>query len=216
MNKIKNIGRTTAMLTLFVVVAVALVAAVNSLTKARIQSQIQQALLSQLAEVIPAGSFDNDLIASQSFICDATLGQEPLAVYRARKNGDAVALAMTVFAPDSYSGTPIQLLVGILKDGSVSAVRVISHKETPGLGDAINLARSNWILGFAGQSLQNRQAADWAVKKDGGTFDQFTGATITPRAVVGAVYRALQYYAAHSEALFNLPDMRQAIDCQRK
>lgn len=216
MNQINNIGRTTAMLTLFVVVAVALVAAVNSLTKARIQSQIQQALLSQLAEVIPAGSFDNDLIASQSFICDATLGQEPLAVYRARKNGDAVALAMTVFAPDSYSGTPIQLLVGILKDGSVSAVRVISHKETPGLGDAINLARSNWILGFAGQSLTNRQAADWAVKKDGGTFDQFTGATITPRAVVGAVYRALQYYAAHSEALFNLPNMRQAIDCPRK
>lgn len=216
MNQINNIGRTTAMLTLFVVVAVALVAAVNGLTKQRIQSQIQQALLSQLAEVIPAGSFDNDLIASQSFICDATLGQEPLAVYRARKNGDAVALAMTVFAPDSYSGTPIQLLVGILKDGSVSAVRVISHKETPGLGDAINLARSNWILGFAGQSLTNRQAADWAVKKDGGTFDQFTGATITPRAVVGAVYRALQYYAAHSEALFNLPNMRQAIDCPRK
>ena len=95
--------------------------------------------------------------------------------------------------------------MGVNADGSIAGVRVLSHKETPGLGDKVDLKKSKWILGFNGKSLTEPLLAGWAVKKDKGTFDQFTGATITPRAVVGATLRALQYAQTEHEALFNSP-----------
>ncbi|MGH8035858.1 MAG: RnfABCDGE type electron transport complex subunit G, partial [Lysobacterales bacterium] len=97
------------------------------------------------------------------------------------------------------------LLVGINADGSLTGVRVTSHKETPGLGDALDTARSEWILGFSGRSLDNPEPAGWAVRKDGGVYDQFTGATITPRAVVKAVHGALEYFKDNRAALFDHP-----------
>jgi len=107
---------------------------------------------------------------------------------------------LQAIAPDGYSGA-IHLLVGIHADGRVAGVRVIGHRETPGLGDKIELAKSPWIRSFEGKSLTNPAADGWAVKKDRGEFDQFAGATITPRAVVGAVHRALQYFDAHKAEL---------------
>jgi len=115
--------------------------------------------------------------------------------------GEPVALVIEALAPDGYSGT-IRLLVGINIDGSLGGVRVVAHRETPGLGDAIEEERSDWILGFTGKSLQDPPLQKWAVKKDGGAFDQLTGATITPRAVVKAVRQALLYYRDQKDALF--------------
>ena len=104
-------------------------------------------------------------------------------------------------APDGYSGT-IGLLIGIMADGTLSGVRVIQHKETPGLGDQIELAKSRWITSFNGKSLTHPTETGWAVKKDQGDFDQFAGATITPRAVVTAVHKALQYFDHYHAELF--------------
>jgi electron transport complex protein RnfG len=122
-------------------------------------------------------------------------------VYRARKYGWPVAVVLAPVAPDGYNGT-IRLLVAIKMDGTLAGVRVIQHRETPGLGDAIEAERSDWILGFDGKSLNDPVQEKWKVKRDGGDFDQFTGATITPRAVVKAVNKALLYFRLHGHSLF--------------
>ena len=121
--------------------------------------------------------------------------------YLASLNGEPAAIIMQANAPDGYSGT-ISMLIGIMADGTLSGVRVIQHKETPGLGDAIELAKSAWITQFNGKSLNNPSERGWAVKKDHGDFDQFAGATITPRAVVAAVHKALTYFDQHHTELF--------------
>ncbi|ANQ83599.1 electron transport complex protein RnfG [Azoarcus olearius] len=150
-----------------------------------------------LAEVLPPGSFDNDLMADTVTIKDAA-GRE-IKVYRARKAG---AVTGVVFGMENkgYSGT-IKLVMGIDLDGRLTGVRVTGHTETPGLGDKIELAKTPWVLGFNGKSLDDPAPALWAVKKDGGVFDQFAGATITPRAVVGAVKRGLELYTGNREAM---------------
>ena len=132
---------------------------------------------------------------------DPLLGaRQPMPAYVAMKNGQPSAVILQAIAPDGYSGA-IQLLVGVQADGRVAGVRVVAHRETPGLGDKIELAKSPWIRSFENRSLSDPEASGWAVKKDRGEFDQFAGATITPRAVVGAVHRALQYFAAHKQEL---------------
>ena len=113
-------------------------------------------------------------------------------------------MILPVVAPEGYSGR-IDLLVGIYADGSVAGVRAVSHRETPGLGDKVEIGKSQWVLEFNGKSLSMPVPENWAVKKDGGNFDQFTGATITPRAVVKAVYQSLEYFADHRSILLQLP-----------
>lgn len=120
---------------------------------------------------------------------------------------------MITTAPDGYNGN-IRLLLGIDFNSTILGVRVISHKETPGLGDPIEIEKSNWILGFNQKSLQRPDNEGWAVKRDGGDFDQFTGATISPRAVVKAVHTALLYFDAHKQALFDQPSMVTETDEQ--
>jgi len=122
-------------------------------------------------------------------------------VFRARKNNEPVAAVLTSVAPDGYSGS-IKILIAVYADGSLSGVRVISHKETPGLGDKIDAQRDDWILQFAGLSLSSPDKSRWKVKKDGGDFDQFTGATITARAVVNAIKRTLEFFEANQDKLF--------------
>ena len=108
---------------------------------------------------------------------------------------------MIVTAPDGYNGD-IRLLAAIDVTGTVLGVRVVSHRETPGLGDPIEVERSDWVLGFTGKSLLSPQGKSWAVKRDGGEFDQFTGATISPRAVVKAVHNTLLYFKTNQKSLF--------------
>jgi electron transport complex protein RnfG len=145
---------------------------------------------------------DNDMVTDLIRVREpALLGGAETTVYRGRKDGQPVALVLTPVAPDGYSG-PIRLLVAVHRDGSLGGVRVLSHKETPGLGDRIEEEKSDWILGFSGRSLQDPAPSEWKVKKDGGAFDQFTGATITPRAIVKAVRKTLEYVEKQGDRLY--------------
>lgn len=195
--------RSALILTVFAMAGVGLVALSFEGTRARIAANERAALLRSLHAVVMPEEHDNDIFED---VVEVTapdwLGTEdPVAVYRARKAGRPVAVVLTPVAPDGYNGR-IRLLVGVYHDGTLAGVRAIGHQETPGLGDGVDERRSDWIHGFDGRSLQDPGSDGWKVKRDGGVFDQFTGATITPRAVVGAVYRALQYFATHRDELF--------------
>ncbi len=188
---------------LFAAGGTALVAVTQLATAERIAENQRQALLDSLNALLPPGSYDNAISEDtlQLHVPELRADGAPLTVYRARKAGQPVAAILTTVAPDGYSGD-IQLLVGINSDGTLAGVRVVAHKETPGLGDAIEAERNAWILGFAGRSLLDPVEGKWGVKRDGGVFDQFTGATITPRAVVAAVKRTLLYFRDQRDALF--------------
>lgn len=198
-------------LAVFALVTTGLIALTYFGTKDQIALQQQQKLLSILNAVIDKNSYDNAiqldcaLVTSTEFLGSG----EPQHIYRATKQGQGVAAAIETTAPDGYSGK-IQLVVGVThtQTGSakVTGVRVLEHKETPGLGDKIDLRISNWVLDFDNQIYNTEIAANWAVKKDGGQFDQFTGATITPRAVVNAVKLSVEYYLGNQAAVFNSPN----------
>jgi electron transport complex protein RnfG len=202
---VRQIGITAAILLLFAVLGTAMVAATYEGTRERIAANERATLLRKLNQLIAPDAYDNNLLDDSIELPAGELADRPLRVYRARRQGQPVAVVMNTIAPDGYSGS-IYLLVGISHDGRVAGVRVITHRETPGLGDDIDEERSDWIYGFNGRSLGDPPTGQWAVKKDGGVFDQFTGATISPRAVVRAVQAALLYYRAHRDALFAIPD----------
>lgn len=207
------VARNALALGLIAVLGTALLAWINDITAPRIAEQERRQLLAQLEQVVPASLFDNAMHEDYIMVSDAAAfpGGQQAQVYRARKSGEPVAVAMKFHALDGYNGR-IDLVVGILQSGEISGVRVLQHRETPGLGDGIELRRSNWILSFNGRSLANTGPEAWAVQREGGAFDQFTGATITPRAVVRAVHRALQYFADNSETLFTRPTQFNAAE----
>jgi electron transport complex protein RnfG len=153
-----------------------------------------------LEQVLPPDLYDNALLQDTHAVSDDAIGDT--TVYVARKNGEATAMAFKLIAQGGYSGA-ITLMMGIGRDGKVLGVRVIAHAETPGLGDKIETAKSDWILKFTGRSLDNTAPERWKVKKDGGDFDQFAGATITPRAVVRGVQAGLGFYQRHRDELMN-------------
>ena len=200
MIKGKQIAFTSLLLMLFAVVGGGLVGITFEGTAEQIAANERAAMLRNLNQILPADSYDNDLLEdSLQLEADERLGQEQASTaYVARKNGNISAIIFSVIAPDGYSGA-IKLLVGVNADGSLAGVRVVGHRETPGLGDAIEAERSDWIRSFDGKSLQNPGPRGWAVKRDGGVFDQFTGATITPRAVVKAVHQTLIYFDRHKK-----------------
>lgn len=189
-------------LLVFAMVGGALLSGSFIVTRPTIEKSEQAEKLALVAQTLPADSFDNDLIRDALALpADPLLGlKRPGSAYPARRNGETVAVVLEAVAPDGYSGE-IHLLVGIQADGRIAGVRVTAHKETPGLGDYIDLARSPWIRQFDGKSLENPMTADWKVKKDGGRFDYFAGATVTPRAVIKATRKALEYFAAHRAEL---------------
>jgi electron transport complex protein RnfG len=198
----RSMLKNSLLLGLFAVVTVGLVAITQQVTAPRIVAAERAAQTQLLSQLLPAGSFDNLLQDSQvTLAVDPLLGNpSPKTAYIARLNGQPSAVILPVTAPDGYSGA-IHLLVAIKANGQLAGVRVLKHKETPGLGDKIELAKSAWIQGFTGKSLADPAESGWAVKKDQGQFDQFAGATITPRAVVKAVHQALQYFDAHQREL---------------
>ncbi|NGP51889.1 electron transport complex subunit RsxG [Thioalkalivibrio sp. XN8] len=198
--------RAAGLLAGFAVLGAVLVALTWESTAERIAANEQDFLLRSLADVLPADGYDNAVHEDAITVTDPELlgTPEPVTVYRARRDGKPVAAVLTPTAPAGYSG-PIRLLVGIRADGTLGGVRVVSHRETPGLGDKIEVERNDWIRGFKGRSLQDPRPGRWAVQRDGGVFDQFTGATITPRAVVSAVRDALIYFDRNRDALFAAP-----------
>ena len=190
-------------LLLFAAVGIALVSITFDRTWLRIKANERAALLRSLHAIIPPSLYDNEIVNDTiRVVAPGHLGtSKPMTVYRARHKGNPRAVAIEAVAPDGYNGS-IRLLIGIAYDGTLTGVRVVAHQETPGLGDAIEARRSDWILVFDGPSLDNPEKENWQVKRDGGVFDQFTGATITPRAVVKAVYKCLEYFAIHKDDLF--------------
>jgi electron transport complex protein RnfG len=198
----KVIEKNAKLLALFAIACTALIAFVNFLTKDRIIEQQQQQLITTLASIIEPSKHDNSISQTCIIVNDELLGSAPQKAYLATKLNNPVAAAITTTAPDGYNGN-IFLLVAIDIDGTVSGVRTTKHKETPGLGDKIELRKSQWILSFTGKKILEENDARWAVAKDGGMFDQFTGATITPRAVVNAIKRTVIYFNQHKTKLFN-------------
>jgi len=194
----------TGILAGFALIASVLLGVTNCSTEGTIQQRLDEDLISSLEEVVPADLHDNDMIKDTITIPSAeyNLGANETNVYVAKKSGSVTAVSYKFTAPDGYSGA-INMIIGIDRDGNILGVRVLSHKETPGLGDKIEVSKSNWILDFVGRSMDNLTPAQWAVKKDGGVFDQFAGATITPRKSVQAIYRALQLFKAHQAQLVN-------------
>jgi electron transport complex protein RnfG len=194
------------LLALFATAGTALVAVTNNLTAEKIAANEREALLQSLTALVPAETIDNDIATDTRLVSQrALLGSDQTLVYLGRKEGSPVAAVFSSMVPNGYSG-PIKLLVAVRTDGSLGGVRVVAHKETPGLGDKVEESRSDWIFSFNGKSLSNPALAGWKVRKDGGQFDQFTGATITPRAIVSGVKNTLLYFQEHGKALFLKPD----------
>ncbi|OGS99951.1 MAG: electron transporter RnfG [Gallionellales bacterium RBG_16_56_9] len=194
---------TALNLLFFAVIGTLVLAITYSQTHDMIVKSEQAEKLKLISQIVPHTLFDNDIMKDTLSVApDALLGTEnTTTAYRARLQNQPSALVLEAIAPDGYSGK-IVLLVAIRDNGEVAGARVVSHKETPGLGDYIEIAKSNWIKGFDGASQVRYKDRDWKVKKDGGQFDHMAGATITPRAVVKAVHRALQYFAVNRDRLF--------------
>jgi len=203
---------------LVAVFGAALVGLTFAETKDAIKHNEELTLLRKLNDIIPADTYDNDLLLDTITIKPDFLlnTKQNTLVYRARKNGKDVAAVFTSIAPNGYNGS-IRLLIGVKANGKLSGVRVVKHRETPGLGDSVDISHSNWILSFNDKSLNNPDEKNWKVKRDGGIFDQFTGATITPRAVVKAVHNALLYFEKNKTMLFSKqPTNKETITPEEK
>lgn len=204
----REILRSGAILGGFGVLGAALVVSTWMGTAERIAAVEQATFLRNVFKLVPREAMDNELLKDFITIDDPNLSPSPARIYRARKSGEPVALIISPVEEPGYAG-PIRLMVGIRADGVLGGVRVLSHMETPGLGDKAEESRSDWILGFTGKSFGNPPREKWKVKKDGGVFDQFTGATITPRNIVRAVRRTLGYFHKNWNQLFNQPSEYQ-------
>lgn len=199
-----TISRNAFLLATFAVACTGAIALINVLTQPIILEQQQIALQKNINELIEPDQYDNKIIESCFTVVDSELlgDQQPKQVFIATKNKQPIAALIQTSTFKGYSGE-IKLLVGIYTDGKVAGVRVNSHTETPGLGDKIQTNKSDWILSFDGKRYQSTAEKKWEVKKNGGSFDAFTGATITPRAVVHAVKDTLVYFQKNKAQLFN-------------
>ncbi|WP_409308815.1 electron transport complex subunit RsxG [Pectobacterium sp. B1J-3] len=197
--------RHATTLALFAALTTAITAVVNSLTGPTITQQAQRQQKMLLDQVVPADRYNNDIQQECYLVTDSALGSTAShRLFIARKDGLPVAAAIESTAPDGYSGA-IKLLIGADFSGNVLGVRVTEHHETPGLGDKIEVRISDWITRFSGQKVQHSDDDRWAVKKEGGMFDQFTGATITPRAVINSVKRSALFLQTLPSKLNTLP-----------
>ncbi len=205
---IKHASKTALTLIAFALVFTALLVYIFQITKVPIEKSEAAARLALFRQIVPASMHDNDILKDTLTIAPNDLlgNTQPSIANRARINNAPAAIILEAIAHDGYSGD-IKLLIAIKYDGEISGVRVLTHKETPGLGDYIDIAKGDWIKLFDAESLtktsDGKLAEDkWKVKKDGGQFDYMAGATITPRAVVKAVHKALKYFEANKDALF--------------
>lgn len=167
-----------------------------------IEKNQHEFLMQSLAAVMPVDTYDNDLITDSFSINHSLLSREDSVIYPAFKNSKPAGAIITAIAANGYNGR-IKIILGVNYSGEIYAVRVVEHKETPGLGDPIEIKRSNWIEQFSGKSITKPLPSAWAVKKDAGQFDQLTGATITPRAVIGTVKNALTFYQEQRDMIFS-------------
>jgi len=206
---LQSIRFNSLLLASFALITAVILAGTDSLTKDRIAESERQAAQRALLEIIPLDRHNNDLLMDVQPIPEKfwpLLGLKKGGdIHIARNNGLPVAAIIPTLTADGYSGN-IGMIVGVNIDGSIAGVRVVEHKDTPGLGDKVDIKKSDWILSFNTNSLSNPQPAGWDVKKNGGDFDQFTGATITPRAVIYQIAKVLDYFSKDSQRLLALAD----------
>lgn len=210
----KHTTVTAATMVAFALIGTAMLAYIFNITREPIEKSEAEARLMLFRQILPDEHYydsdiqhtDNNLLKNVIEIAPNELlgNTSPSKAYIARQDGQFAAVILEAIAHDGYSGD-IKLLIAIRADGSISGVRVLTHKETPGLGDYIDIAHGNWIKLFDNESVEKTPAEQWKVKKDGGKFDYMAGATITPRAVVKAVEKALQFYAQHQDLLHQSP-----------
>jgi Na+-translocating ferredoxin:NAD+ oxidoreductase subunit G len=203
---VKHTAKTTWVMVIFAIICTFTLALIHWTTKVRIQEAEASVRMNLFSQILPAEMHDNDLIADAVKIkSGGDLGnRDETLIHRARLNHKPSAIILETTAPDGYSGD-IRLLIAIKSDGEVIGVRVLEHRETPGLGDYIDLSHSDWIKHFDKTSLTKINDQGWQVKKDGGAFDFVTGATITPRAVIKAVHQALKFFQNHQQDIFIKP-----------
>lgn len=214
----KSVSTGALVLGSFALIAAAILALTQITTREPIARAVREANARALLEIIPLEKHSNDLLLDTYPIPKAYWVQLGLPaggdINLAREsNGEITAVIIPSVTLKGYSG-PIRMLVGVNRDGTVAGVRVISHTETPGLGDEIELKKSPWILSFNGRSLKNPPPQRWKVEKDGGDFDQFTGATITPRAVVAQVKAVLDFVDEHHLQIFSAPVSGRAVEVE--
>ncbi|GFO71836.1 electron transport complex protein RnfG [Bathymodiolus japonicus methanotrophic gill symbiont] len=186
---------TTALrIGLFSFIIVGMVSLVFNATKDKIADNEHQALLDSLQSVLNQNSYDNDL-------ANDVIQLQGYTIYRAKKSDTSVAAILSSTTAHGYNGD-IGLLIGIDISGKISGVRVLKHRETPGLGDKIEIKKSNWIHSFKHKSINDMHSKHWAIKRDGGEFDQFTGATITPRAIVNEVKKSGLFFQQNQQIIF--------------
>lgn len=200
---LKHAAKTAFTLVAFALTFTLLMTVVYQVTKEPIAQSEAAARIALFQQVVAQDRYDNDVLNDTINIAPNDLlgNKKPTTASIARMGIKPVAVILEAVAVDGYSGK-IKLLIAVNHDGSISGVRVLTHTETPGLGDYIDIAKSKWIKLFDGESLLKTSDSNWRVKKDGGHFDYRAGATITPRAVVKAVHKALQYFNENKEALF--------------
>lgn len=198
----KHALKTAITLIMFAFAGTAMLAYVFEITRAPIEASEKEARLALFKQILPESTYDNDLLSEAISIApNELLGNRlPSIANIAKRDNQVAGIILEAVAHDGYSGD-IKLLIAIRADGSISGVRVLAHKETPGLGDYIDIARGNWITQFNNESLSQTPAEQWQVKKDHGKFDYMVGATITPRAVVKAVYKAVQFFEKNQQLL---------------
>ncbi|WP_082827726.1 MULTISPECIES: electron transport complex subunit RsxG [unclassified Marinomonas] len=205
MEVISSIRKNSIGLGIFAIVTAGLIAVTQQVTQERIESNVLQAQQAAFSEILPDQYYDNDLYKSQVTLePDLLLGtKEASFAYIGRVNGEFSGIIFESIAPGGYNGS-MSLLVAINRDGVVTGSRVIRHQETPGLGDKIDMKKSDWMRSFENKSFENLDIKQWKVKRDNGYFDQFTGATITPRAIVKSVKNTLEYFHQHKDELIKL------------
>ena len=204
MRWLASIGLSGSVLAVFAAITSVAIGWTYLATKDQIDMEVRRAEARQLLEIFPPETHDNDIVDDGfELVADTPLLgiREARQGYRVRRDNRVIGVILPATARDGYSGD-IRALVGVRNDGSVAGVRVVAHRETPGLGDKVDLRKSDWILGFDNRSLSQPDLSGWNVEKEGGVFDQFTGATVTPRAVILATRRALEYARLNAETLF--------------
>jgi len=201
---IQKMLKSAFLLSIFVIVGIVLLLITKKVTSPTIEKAKIAEMKQAFNQVLDKKLYDNIPFEDKKIITDinAFKTKLPITIYRARKNKKPAALIVETIAPDGYSGN-IKIMIAITIDKRISGVRVLEHKETPGLGDKIEIRKNNWITKFNGLSLRDDNLASWRVKKDGGQFEQFTGATITPRAIVKAIKNSLIYVNEHGEKLYD-------------
>ncbi|MDA7794971.1 electron transport complex subunit RsxG, partial [Porticoccaceae bacterium] len=202
----QSMGKNSLLLALFALITALILASTDRVTEDRIAESERLAAQKALFEIVPLALHNNDLLVDLQPIPEQywlALGLDNGGdVHIARLDDQPVAAIVPSITTDGYSGD-IAMIVGINFDGTVAGVRVVDHKETPGLGDKVELRKSDWILSFNGKSLNNPEISKWNVKKDRGDFDQFTGATITPKAVIHQIAKTLEYFEKDRERLLS-------------